>query len=63
MLEQQVNHSQQGPMSAVLLSQVKVAPTPHPVLHLHPQQLLQFQQQHPMQQPYPQPQLHPFQPP
>uniref|UniRef100_A0A8B9X419 PAX-interacting protein 1 n=1 Tax=Bos mutus grunniens TaxID=30521 RepID=A0A8B9X419_BOSMU len=53
-LEQQVNHSQQGPASAVLLGQVKVAPepapAPQPILHLQPQQLLQLQQQHLAQQ-------------
>ncbi|XP_055277605.1 PAX-interacting protein 1 isoform X1 [Moschus berezovskii] len=66
-LEQQVNHSQQGPASAVLLGQVKVAPepapAPQPVLHLQPQQLLQLQQQHLAQQPYPPPPPHPFPPP
>ncbi|KAB0343085.1 hypothetical protein FD754_020011, partial [Muntiacus muntjak] len=66
-LEQQVNHSQQGPPGAVLLGQVKVAPepapAPHPVLHLQPQQLLQLQQQHLPQQPYPPPPPHPFPPP
>ncbi|XDB49283.1 hypothetical protein AB1E18_002871 [Capra hircus] len=66
-LEQQVNHGQQGPGSAVLLGQVKVAPepapAPQPVLHLQPQQLLQLQQQHLAQQPYPPPPPHPFPPP
>ncbi|XP_059741523.1 PAX-interacting protein 1 isoform X3 [Bos taurus] len=66
-LEQQVNHSQQGPASAVLLGQVKVAPepapAPQPILHLQPQQLLQLQQQHLAQQPYPPPPPHPFPPP
>nr|XP_020756404.1 PAX-interacting protein 1 isoform X1 [Odocoileus virginianus texanus] len=66
-LEQQVNHSQQGPPGAVLLGQVKVAPepapAPHPVLHLQPQQLLQLQQQHLAQPPYPPPPPHPFPPP
>ncbi|KAB0375595.1 hypothetical protein FD755_012238, partial [Muntiacus reevesi] len=66
-LEQQVNHSQQGPPGTVLLGQVKVAPepapAPHPVLHLQPQQLLQLQQQHLPQQPYPPPPPHPFPPP
>ncbi|XP_040116070.1 PAX-interacting protein 1 [Oryx dammah] len=66
-LEQQVSHGQQGPGSAVLLGQVKVAPepapAPQPVLHLQPQQLLQLQQQHLAQQPYPPPPAHPFPPP
>ncbi|KAB0344214.1 hypothetical protein FD754_021140, partial [Muntiacus muntjak] len=66
-LEQQVNQSQQGPLSMVLLSQVKVAlepaPAPHPILHLQPQQLLKFQQWHLLQQPYSPPPLYPFQPP
>lgn len=51
----------------VLLSQVKVAlepaPAPHPILHLQPQQLLQFQQWHLVQQPYSPPPLYPFQAP
>ncbi|KAF4026865.1 hypothetical protein G4228_018847 [Cervus hanglu yarkandensis] len=66
-LEQQVNQGQQGPLSMVLLSQVKVAlepaPAPHPILYLQSQQLLQFQQWHLLQQPYSPPPLYPFQPP
>ena len=66
-LEQQVNQGQQGPLSMVLLSQVKVAlepaPAPHPILHLQPQQLLQFQQWRLVQQPCSPPPLYPFQPP
>ncbi|KAM9669230.1 LOW QUALITY PROTEIN: PAX-interacting protein 1-like [Dama dama] len=66
-LEQQVNQGQQGPLSMVLLSKAKVAlepaPAQLPILHLPPQQLLQFQQWHLLQQPYSPPPLYPFQPP